>query len=166
MLDELVLSRFDLRWPDLSMAQTTLEYLWLLPPPLALYLCSLRALYAWRHTLHRSVDGTVRRTARSLAGDTAYGVLMDRAASGARALQLPPSLDAQHICPLGWAQIKAASAWRDVRGRRMVELMLPPSSMASTPPTASFDDAHFLADLPALLPEYSWLFGSKPAKTP
>ena len=166
LLDDLLLSRYDLRWPDLSAPTHGLENLWLLPPGQVRRLCSARALYTWRDALNRCVMADVRRKARALVGDLAFQVLTGRPDKYPHSITLPASLDSDEVCGLGWLQIRAALPWRDERSRRLVDLMLPPTPASAAPAHSAFDDHPlFMADLPAMFPEHSWLFGSSLATT-
>ena len=164
LLDELLLSRFDLRWPDLSAASHGPEYMWLLPPEQVKRVCSARALYTWRDALDRCVVAQVRRTARALVGDVAFKTLLARSDPRPHSVTLPESLDADEVCAFGWSQLKAGLPWRDARSCRLVDLMLPPVKVAESPGAVD-DHALFMADLPAMFPELLWLFGSNPATT-
>ena len=164
LLDELLLSHFDLRWPDLSAVSHGPEYLWLLPVEQVKRFCSARALYTWRDALDRCVVAQMRRQARALVGNVAFEALIARPDPRPHSVALPETLDGDEVCALGWLHLKAGLPWRDARSRRLVDLMFPPTAVTA-PPGAADDHDLFMADLPAMFPELSWLFGSNPATT-
>jgi hypothetical protein len=165
-IDRLLLARFDLRWPDLGVASGGLEHLWLLPPAQVRRVCVARALYERREALARCVTAGLRRDARALLGDVAFNAMTARTDKRQGGAALPSHLDGDRLCALGWQRLKAAVPWGDLRSRRLVELMLPPANAATAEgPLALSDHPSFMADLPALIPEHAWLFGSGTAAT-
>jgi hypothetical protein len=160
LLGELLLTRFDLRWPDLSAATEALERVWLLPPPEVRRLCGARALFGWRDALKRSVDGRLRRHARALVGDSAFDIITGNPDPRPGTVELPSELEPDWVCTQGWTLLKSASDWPDARSRRLVDLMLPPNDPgAPALPAIEADHGLFMAELPTILPEYPWLFG-------
>lgn len=167
LLNLALLARFDLRWPDLSAASHALELAWLLPRDELGRLCAARALYAFRGTLARTVDAGLRRAARALVGSAAFQALVQLPAPR-RDSHVLPATEADAARLAGWAMLKQGLPWRDLRSRRLVELMLPPAVTGTSPPTdpdadPAADHVAFASAVPILFPEHAWLFGSEPA---
>lgn len=157
--------RFDLRWPDLSVARSALALLWLLPPAEVQRVCIARALFACREPLTRSVDGQVRRRARALVGALVYEALAASPAPRGEATPLPADFESDSLGLTGWRLLDQATVWRDLRARRLVQLMLPLSGVTSPTPTPSAAEHDlFVRLLPHFFPEHAWLFGSNPAR--
>jgi hypothetical protein len=166
VLNAALLARFDLRWPDLSAAGHGLELAWLLAPDQLVRLCAARALFAWRGALARCVDAGVRRRVRALVGTETFDAIVGMAQGRREAAAAP--LEAEVALPLGWSLLRRALPWRDVRSRRLVELMLPPVPahiVAALGERADESAEHdgFASTLLDLFPEHSWLFGLEPA---
>ena len=166
VLNAALLARFDLRWPDLSAAGHGLELAWLLAPDQLVRLCAARALFAWRGALARCVDAGLRRRVRALVGTETFDAIVG-IAQGRRDEAAAP-FEADVAQPMGWSLLRRALPWRDVRSRRLIELMLPPVPphiVAALDERADESAEHdrFASTLLYLFPEHSWLFGLEPA---
>ncbi len=163
---EVVAVRFDLRWPDLSVAAEPLQLLWLLPPLQIQRVCCARALFACRDALMRSVDAHVRRSARALVGPAAFDALTVVPGQRVGSAPVLAEPDTGRTSVSGLALLQTSSTWADARAHRLVQLALPPLEAAPAQPASSdAEHALFASHLPTIFPEHSWLFGSNPDHT-
>jgi hypothetical protein len=163
---EAVAVRLDLRWPDVSAATEPLHLLWLLAPAQIERVCSARALFACRDALARSVDASVRRSARALVGPAAFEALVAVPAQRTGSAAGLGEVESGFTGVNGFALLQAGSRWADSRAQRLVQLVLPPLQLATEPPAAcEAEHALFARHFSTLFPEHAWLFGSNPAHT-
>jgi hypothetical protein len=164
LLNQVLLTHFGLRWPNVALAHQGADGLWLLSAADLRRVCAARALFRWRDTLDRCVVAAVRRAARSLVGDRAFEAIAARPCQRSRGADELPPLEPDSICVQGWAQWKLDRPQGDTRARRLVDLTLPPffGGAPAAKPDAEEADL-FLTDLPLMFPELTWLFGSSRA---
>ena len=121
-----------------------------------------RILVARRGALTRCIDGAYLASLEALLGGTAFSALTQREHWGADPGGPLPALDLQPLAQAGLQALIAEGAVIDPSLAQLMRLtidMQAPVPGCSSTPAADAQAAPFMAALPVLFPELSWLFG-------
>ena len=127
-----------------------------------------RILIARRGALARCIDGTYLASLEALLGDAVFSALTQREHWAADPGGPLPTLDLQQLAQAGLHALIAEGAVTDPSLAQLMRLTInmqapvaigADASAAPVVPAAEGQTAQFMAALPVLFPELSWLFG-------